>query len=135
MSQVVWKITLYSVGMATLLMLSASAIAFLPQPWKVLLLIASVLQFSFYILFVMRSNDFKYVIYDYVPAMILITALAWIVKAPSAPWILAAVLTSFIGAGIQRSGFSLHKHFNFNDIYHVIQMVGMYFFYRAGRLL
>jgi hypothetical protein len=134
-SQIVWKFTLYSVGLATLLMLSASAFAFLNQPWRMIILISGVVQFCIYLFLVSRSNDFKFVIYDYVPAMILIVAMAWIAKAASAPWLLAAVALSFGGALIQRLEFQLHKHFNYNDIYHVIQMVGMYFFYKAGRLL
>jgi Family of unknown function (DUF6962) len=134
-SQIVWKFTLYSVGLGTLLMLSASAFAFLDPPWRVAILILGILQFCAYMFLVSRSNDFKYVIYDYVPAMILIVAFSWIAKSPSAKWLLGAVALSFIGALIQRLEFQLHKHFNYNDIYHVIQMVGMYFFYRAGRLL
>jgi hypothetical protein len=135
MSQIVWKVTLYSVGLATLLMLSASALAFLNPSWRMAILILGILQFCIYIFLVSRSNDFKYVIYDYVPVMILIVALAWIAKSASATWLLAAVALSFAGALIQRFEFQLHKHFNYNDIYHVIQMVGMYFFYRAGLLL
>jgi len=134
-SQFIWKVTLYSVGIATLLMLSASGFAFLNEPWRMMVLILGVLQFCLYLFLVTRSNDFKFVIYDYVPAMIFIVAIAWTAKSPSAPWLFTAVALSFIGASIQRSGFQLHKHFNYNDIYHVIQMIGMYFFYRAGKLL
>ena len=134
-SEIVWKFTLYSVGLATLLMLSASALTFLNPPWRLTILILGILQFCIYTFLVSRNNDFKFVIYDYVPAMILIVALSWIAKSPSALWLFAAVALSFIGALIQRLEFQLHKHFNYNDIYHVIQMIGMYFFYRAGRLL
>ena len=131
-SQVLWKITLYSVGIATLLMLSAALFAYLNPPWQTALIFLAVLQFCIYTFLVSRNNDFKFVIYDYVPAMLLIVVLAWMMKARSASWILAAVALSFAGAAIQRSGVQLHKHFNNNDIYHVIQMVGMYFFYKAG---
>jgi hypothetical protein len=67
--------------------------------------------------------------------MILIVILAYAAGAQSAGFILTAVLLSFAGAGIQSSNVQLHKNFNHNDIYHVIQMVAMYFFYRAGKLL
>jgi hypothetical protein len=30
---------------------------------------------------------------------------------------------------------SLHQHFNHNDLYHVVQMVGLYGVYRGGRSL
>ena len=30
---------------------------------------------------------------------------------------------------------ALHRHFNHNDLYHVIQIVALYLFYRGGALL
>jgi len=78
------------------------------------------------------SNDFRYVIYNYVPAMIAILLMAIFHKNF---WLVGAVMISFAGAAIQRSGVQLHKHFNFNDIYHLVQMVAMYFFYRGGKIL
>ncbi len=131
-AQVVWKITLYSIGLATLLMLSATLIAYMPDPWKNIFLVITVLQFVVYVLIVSGSNDFRYVIYNYVPATIAILLLAIIHKNF---WLVGAVIISFAGAAIQRSGVQLHKHFNFNDIYHLVQMVAMYFFYRGGKLL
>jgi hypothetical protein len=47
----------------------------------------------------------------------------------------AGVMVSFAAAGVQQSGFALHQHFNHNDLYHVIQMAGVYLLYRGGRLL
>ena len=50
-------------------------------------------------------------------------------------WIIGGVLVSFGAAGIQQSGIALHQHFNHNDIYHVVQMAGVYLLYRGARLL
>jgi hypothetical protein len=50
-----------------------------------------------------------------------------------AKWIAAGVAVSFVGAGVQMSGFGLHEHFNHNDLYHVIQMVGLWLFWRGAR--
>ena len=36
---------------------------------------------------------------------------------------------------MQQSGWSLAEHFNHNDLYHVIQMVGLYCFYRGALAL
>jgi hypothetical protein len=33
---------------------------------------------------------------------------------------------------VQRSGFALHRHFNHNDLYHVVQMLGTWLLYRGG---
>ena len=49
-------------------------------------------------------------------------------------WILSGSLIVLFGAWVQQSGFTLHKHFNHNDLCHVIFMIGMYFLYRGGLL-
>ncbi len=40
-----------------------------------------------------------------------------------------------LAALAQASGVALHRHFNHNDLYHVIQMAALYAFYRGGALL
>ena len=42
---------------------------------------------------------------------------------------------SFLAAAVQVNGIALHDHFNHNELYHVIQMGGMYLFYRGARVL
>ena len=131
-SQRIWKVTLYAVGIATFLMLSATVLAYLAPPWKMILLTITILQFVLYVYVIHGRNDFRYVIYNYVPAMFAILCIA---VYHGNLWLVGAVLISFAGAAVQRSGVVLHKHLNFNDLYHFIQMVGMYFFYRGGRIL
>ena len=131
-SHAIWKVTLYGVGVATLLMLSATVLAYLPAPWNLIFLAITFIQFVLYLYVISGSNDFRYVIYNYLPAMIAILCMAGYHRNL---WLVGAVLISFAGAAVQRSGIVLHKHLNFNDLYHFIQMVGMYFFYRGGRLL
>ena len=43
------------------------------------------------------------------------------------------VAVSFAGAAAQMSGFALHRHFNHNDLYHVIQMLGLWLLFRGAR--
>jgi len=50
-------------------------------------------------------------------------------------WMLAAAVVSALAAAVQASGFSLHQHFNHNDLYHVIQIAALWLFYRGARLL
>jgi hypothetical protein len=45
------------------------------------------------------------------------------------------ILLSFVGAAIQQSGFSLHQHFNHNDLFHIVQMGAFYLLYRGGKVL
>jgi hypothetical protein len=48
---------------------------------------------------------------------------------------MAGIGVSLAGALLQRAGLSLHRHFNHNDLFHVLQTIGIYFYYRAGALL
>jgi hypothetical protein len=50
-------------------------------------------------------------------------------------WILAGVAVSVGAALVQASGFALHRHFNHNDLYHVIQIAAMLLLYRGAREL
>jgi uncharacterized protein DUF6962 len=134
-AHILWKVTLVAVGIATFCMLSAAILIFTANPARTILLVAAVLQFCVYAFFIARGNDFKIVIFDYVPAMILIVVLGYAAKAQSAGFLLGAVVLSFAAAGIQNSSIQLHRNFNHNDLYHVIQMIAMYLFYRAGKLL
>ena len=56
-------------------------------------------------------------------------------RAASAAWLISGIIVSFIAAGIQLSGFTMHEHFNHNDLYHVIQILAMYIIYRGVILL
>jgi hypothetical protein len=46
---------------------------------------------------------------------------------------LAGVSLSAVAAGIQQSGVAIHRHFNHNDLYHVVQAVAIWLLYLAAR--
>jgi hypothetical protein len=132
-SSALWKITLYSIGVSTFCMLSGMILAALKGKVRTFLLILAAIQFLGFVILIGRSYEYKYVIHDYVPAMAVILALCILrLNKPYAIWIIAGILISFAAAGIQLSGFTLHKNFNHNDLYHVVQMIGMYLLYRGG---
>lgn len=56
-------------------------------------------------------------------------------RSNTARWLLSGLTISLVGLALLGSGFSFHKHFNQNDIYHCVQMVAFYFFYRGSSLL
>jgi hypothetical protein len=136
---VIWKTTVYAIGITSLLMLSGTILASLQGVWQRFLLGMIFIKFLFYAYWMISHNEFKYVIYDYAPAMLLIivlqTSARFKYKAASAPWLISGIVVSFIAAGIQLSGFTIHEHFNHNDLYHVIQMVALYIIYRGVVLL
>ena len=47
-------------------------------------------------------------------------------------WLLSGIGVSLIGVVIEFSGFRRGLDFNHNDAYHVIQILGLYLFFRAA---
>jgi hypothetical protein len=52
----------------------------------------------------------------------------------STSWLKRGLLVSLAALAVLPIRFSLHEHFNYNDIFHVVQTAGMYCFYRAAAL-
>ena len=135
----IWKATVYAIGLASFFMLSGTLFAAAANPLRKLLLGLVLLKFLIYAGWMISHDEFKYVIFDYGPAMLgvvllqLYAYLKW--KLKSAVWLISGVLISFAAAGIQMSGFTLHQHFNYNDLYHVIQIGAIYLLYRGACLL
>jgi len=48
-------------------------------------------------------------------------------------WLVRGVMLSMVGLVVQQSGLSLLRNFNHNDLYHCIQAIAFYGFFRAAR--
>jgi len=132
----VWKGTVYAIGCSMLLAVAGTLEgSYLGKRSRRSLHAINIIGFCAYAVWMIEHSDFLYVIYHYVPAMIGIAAIqAWALarhRAKSAPWMIAGVTTTLLGAYIQQSGFSLHRHFNHNDIFHVVQIAGIFLLYRG----
>jgi hypothetical protein len=135
----VWKATMVAIGLASFCFAVAVILAaFAGAPRKICLAVV-IVQLVTYLLWLIAHDDYRYAIYDYVPTMIGVLIIQLYVwrsrREPGAPWIIAGILISFAAAIIQMSGRGIHRHFNHADLYHVVQMVGVYCFYRGGRWL
>jgi hypothetical protein len=78
---------------------------------------------------------FLFAIIDYGTALV-----AWIVAAVVTRrrwrgWMLTAIGLSFVAAAVQQLRVAPSVHFNHNDLYHLIQALAFFAFYRAGWLL
>lgn len=130
-----WKTAIITVGFVSCLVVVGTAYASISKPWRNILVSISLAQLLIYVVWISSHDEFIYVILNYVPSMILVFILQAISfrqrRTGSELFIMSGIVVSFIGAGVQQSGFALHQHFNHNDIYHLIQMVGIYLFYRG----
>ena len=136
----IWKATVYSIGLSMLFAVAGtvegSGLGRVARATAHGLNLAG---FTTYAVWMINHGDFIYVIYHYVPAMIGIALIqVWGYlrnRLRSAPWIVAGVVVTLLGAVIQQSGITLHRHFNHNDLYHVIQIGGLYLLHRGTSLL
>ncbi|MEZ5333061.1 MAG: hypothetical protein R2991_13650 [Thermoanaerobaculia bacterium] len=135
-----WNATMISIGAAACLLGLAATRAFVRSPARrrasagLLCLI-----FLVYVWWVLRHPDFQWAVLDYGATLTVLlgasAVLWWRRREPSTPWTAAAILVSFLAAAIQQLELAPHPRFNHNDLYHLVQAVGLWLFYRAGRLL
>jgi hypothetical protein len=134
-----WKVTVLSIGLASFCLLAGALLASFGGTLRQFFLSLAALKLTLYAFWMIGHDEFKYAINDYGSAMLMVALLEifawWRYRAASAPWILGGIAISLLAAGIQQSGFGIGRDFNHNDLYHVVQMVGLYLLYRGGRRL
>lgn len=132
-----WKLTLLATGVASFLMLAGSSFATLGGAARRTVLALGGAKLLLYVAWVAGHDTFAGVVVDYGAAMLAVLALhgwAWHRRRdPASPWMAAGVAVSALAAGIQASGLALHRHLNANDVYHLVQMAALFFFYRGAR--
>ena len=137
--QALWKFTLYAIGLASFFLLAGTLSACIVPPLSRFAMLVPYIQLIVYVLWMATHDDFRYVIYDYAFTNLGLLALQChagvIHRARSVPWLAGGVLVSFLAAAVQVNEIAFHQHFNHNDLYHVIQMGGMYLFYRGALIL
>ena len=84
------------------------------------------MKLALYWVWMAAHDDFRYAVYDYVASMLgvflLQAAFAASGRTEDARWILSGLLLALAAAALQQRGVGLQRHFNHNDLYHVIQM-------------
>ena len=135
----VWKVTVFAVGIGSFGMLAGSAIAVTTGGVRKSLVAISVVKLAIYSGWMVWHSEYIYVIADTSTALVLVAALhLWSLshdRYHASRWILGGVAVSVLAAGVQASGFAFHRHFNHNDLYHVIQIVAMILFYMGAKQL
>lgn len=135
----IWQGTLYSIGFSMFFVLAGTVTASLySHTWRKAFYLCGILIFALYSTKVLHSGEYVFALLNNIFTFLLICGLQiWAMTkygVNSATWILSGVGISVIGAVVQRSGYDFHLHFNHNDLYHVLQMVGLWFFYRGATL-
>lgn len=135
--KVLWQVMLCSIGIASIFMISATVISTLPQRWHGWFLIGISVKTFLYLLWAIQYTHYGYAVADYLSAMLIvifleIRAIYKVINPSSAWWILAGICISGVAVGVQGSGLAIAHYLNHNDLYHLVQMIALYLFYRAA---
>ncbi len=132
-----WKLTVFAIGFASCFLLIGSIGSTLGRAAARWWIGLAVVKLGVYLWWMSGHDAFRFVVYDYGPSMLAVLGLnLWLWRwrrKPSGGWIVLGVVVSLMGAAVQMSGFALHRHFNHNDLYHVIQMAGLACFYVGAK--
>jgi drug/metabolite transporter (DMT)-like permease len=136
LARAMWAVTTIVVGLAACLLLSATLTAAVPRRARRWLLTAVWAQFAVYAAWMLRHDAFVNVVVEYGLAMLFVLLLHLAAprlrREPSTRWVIAGVVLTFTAAGVQQSGFDLHRHLNHNDLQHLVQMVAVWLLYKGG---
>lgn len=134
-----WRATLHLVTLSSAAMLAAALLVFPPSLLRTAGLAVVVAKLLASSALIARTPEFRIVLADHAVALAGVLALqlaAWLGHgAASAPWIVAGIAVSVVAGAIQALGIAPHRHFNHNDLYHVVQIGALWLLYRGGLLL
>jgi hypothetical protein len=125
------------VGIATFFVLLATSRQFLPASWQGPVLALGALQLALYVLAVVAVGDFRVVILDYAPVMLLLLALSIRgSRARTGSWsMIVGVVLLLTASVVQALRVDTLEPLDHDGLYHVISMVGVLFLYWGGQRL
>ena len=127
-SDLLWKGTTLSVGVASFAMVVGSAVFGTRGPLLHSLIGVAAVKLVVFAAWMLYHDDFIWVVADTGLALAIV-ALLHLLRWN--PWMLAGVAASVLAGLVQAGGFALHAHFNHNDLYHVVQAAAMFLLYRG----
>ena len=131
-----WKSSTLLIGCGSFCLLAAISYARLPGRLGSAVRGFAIVKLLGYLAWMTGHDDFRFVIMEYGSDMLLILGIEiWQLfkhRSIVLTWIPAGILLSFLSSAVQQSEFVLHRHFNQNDLFHVIQIIALYLLYRGG---
>ncbi|OLS26296.1 MAG: hypothetical protein HeimC2_15400 [Candidatus Heimdallarchaeota archaeon LC_2] len=125
-----WSIAVQSIGIATTFFELGIIFEYFSGILRTTLILIVVIQLLAYEYWILSKEEIKFsnVIINYgsttVIGLVYLTIKYIDVQNTEIGYLIIAIVIGFVAAGIQQKGLTLHKHFNHNDIYHIIQMFG-----------
>jgi hypothetical protein len=134
-----WRGALYATGFIGATTMASVAFFAAKGSARTVILVLAGLKLVAFIARVARRPEFRVAAADYGGALAVLfagavyAAFRW--RAPGASWLIGGVLISLVAAVVQARRVGFHRHFNHNDLFHVVQLVALYAVYRGGVLV
>jgi hypothetical protein len=134
-----WRGALYVTGLVSAACVASVAFVAARGNIRMAIIAFAAIKLVVYEREVARRPEFRIAAVDYgvALAIVLVGATSGMLRgrAPGMSWLIAGVLVSLVAGVVQARKLAPHRWFNHNDLYHVIQMIALYTFYRGGALL
>lgn len=134
-----WRFALYTTGVIGAATVASVAFFAVRGPARTAVLIVAALKLLAFWVSVTRRPEFRVAAADYGGALAVLLVAAvytgWRFASPATPWLVGGVLVSLVAGVIQARRIGVHRYFNHNDVYHVIQVIALFLLYRGGALL
>jgi hypothetical protein len=125
------------VGVATFCMLLATARQFFPPRWQRPALILGTIQLVVYAIAVLQVGDFRIVILNYAPVMLLLLLMSvrGLTRGTGSWQMVVGVLVLLAASAVQALHVDVFNPLDQNGLYHAISFVGVLFMYLGGQRL
>ena len=131
-----WRAALVGAGLSNAGLLAAGIAGRLAGPWRAVGLLLCGVKLAAYLALLTRRQDFRLVVIDNLVATAAVAALQAAPRrhagAGDGRPIVAALALSVAGGAVQQRGVRLHRHFDHNDLFHVIQTAATLLLHRGA---
>jgi hypothetical protein len=134
----VWRLTYVTVGIANFCVLYGAAMAAVPPRLFRAIVVVLLVRLLAVAAALILVAELRYVLYDYALTLAGLLGLAAALGArrqPAAGWVAAGVAASALAAVVQVGRIGQGRVFNHNDVFHVVQAIGIALYARGGREL
>lgn len=139
LNSILWRLMLYALSLASLAMLAGTIFSSFSKKVRQWFLWAAIAKSAFTWAVLSHWPRFEVAAFDYGSAMVIVLVLQLRMlnqpTAHTAQWLIMGILVSGVAIGIQSSGFSISESFNHNDLYHLVQLIGLGLLYQGAKQL
>lgn len=133
-----WRVTVYLANITSFLLILSGAYLIKGSAAKRWLIAAAGIKLACFLVVSSFNDQFKFVLLDYGTSIVILMSILIYLAAKNISRRAALITLSGLGIAVlaglvQFSGFSPHKYFNNNDLYHVVQIVGTYLIYLGAK--